>query len=110
MVGSMYFFSVTELFLAQPPMYLMTGRGAPMQLAAEAVPFRRLCDVHLKPAGALFLLCGARWLAKWKALRRLPTRRRLQQVRSSKRRQGGSLVVGRAEGLSLPGVVVQEVG
>jgi hypothetical protein len=48
----MYFPSVTELFLAQPPMYLITGRGAPMQLAAEATPFRRLCDVHLKPAGA----------------------------------------------------------
>jgi hypothetical protein len=52
MVGSMYFPSVTELFLAQPPIYLITGRGAPMQLAAEATPFRRLCDVHLKPAGA----------------------------------------------------------
>jgi hypothetical protein len=52
MVGSMYFPSVTELFLAQPPMYLITGRGAPMQLAAEAFPFRRMCDVHLKPAGA----------------------------------------------------------
>jgi hypothetical protein len=48
----MYFPSVTELFLAQPPIYLITGRGAPMQLAAEATPFRRLCDVHLKPAGA----------------------------------------------------------
>jgi hypothetical protein len=48
----MYFPSVTELFLAQPPMYLITGRGAPMQLAAEAAPFLRLCDVHLKPAGA----------------------------------------------------------
>jgi hypothetical protein len=23
-----------------------------MQLAAKAAPFRRLCDVHLKPAGA----------------------------------------------------------
>jgi len=23
-----------------------------MQVAAEAAPFRRLCDVHLKPAGA----------------------------------------------------------
>jgi hypothetical protein len=52
MVGSMYFPSVTELFLAQPPIYLITGRGAPMQLAAKAAPFRRLCDVHLKPAGA----------------------------------------------------------
>jgi hypothetical protein len=52
MVGSMYFPSVTELLLAQPPMYLMTGRGAPMQMAAEAAPFRRLCDVHLNPAGA----------------------------------------------------------
>jgi hypothetical protein len=48
----MYFPSVTELFLAQPPIYLITGRGAPIQLAAEATPFRRLCDVHLKPAGA----------------------------------------------------------
>jgi hypothetical protein len=48
----MYFPSVTELFLAQPPIYLITGRGAPMQLATEAAPFRRLCDVHLKPAGA----------------------------------------------------------
>jgi hypothetical protein len=48
----MYFPSVTELLLAQPPMYLITGRGAPMQLAAEAAPFQRLCDVHLKPAGA----------------------------------------------------------
>jgi hypothetical protein len=48
----MYFPSVTELFLAKPPMYLITGRGAPMQLAAEAAPFRRMCDVHLKPAGA----------------------------------------------------------
>jgi hypothetical protein len=52
----MYLPSVTELFLAQPPMYLMTGRGAPMQLAAEAAPFRRLCDVHLKPAGADVLI------------------------------------------------------
>jgi predicted secreted protein len=48
----MYFPSVTELFLAQPPIYLITGRGAPMQLTAEASPFRTLCDVHLKPAGA----------------------------------------------------------
>jgi hypothetical protein len=48
----MYFPSVTELFLAKPPIYLITGRGAPMQLAAEATPFRRLCDVHLKPVGA----------------------------------------------------------
>jgi hypothetical protein len=56
MVGSMYFSSVTELFLAQPPMHLITGRGAPMQLAADAAPFRRLCDVHLKPAGALVLI------------------------------------------------------
>jgi hypothetical protein len=56
MVGSMYFPSVTELLLALPPMYLITGRGAPMQLAAEATPFRRLCDVHLKPAGADVLI------------------------------------------------------
>jgi hypothetical protein len=55
MVGSLYFPSVTELFLAQPPINLITGRGAPMQLAAEAAPFRRLCDVHLKPAGAAVL-------------------------------------------------------
>jgi hypothetical protein len=48
----MYFPSVMELFLAQPPIYLITGRGAPMHLDAEASPFRRLCDVHLKPAGA----------------------------------------------------------
>jgi hypothetical protein len=48
----MYLPSVTELFFAQPPMYLMTGRGAPMQLAAEAALFRRLCDVHLKHVGA----------------------------------------------------------
>jgi hypothetical protein len=27
-----------------------------MQLAAEATPFRRLCDVHLKPAGADVLI------------------------------------------------------
>jgi hypothetical protein len=52
MVGSMYLPSVTELFLAHPPINLITGRGAPMQLAADAAPFRRLCDVHLKPAGA----------------------------------------------------------
>jgi CBS domain containing-hemolysin-like protein len=53
MIGSMYLPSVTELFLAhQPPIYLITGRGAPMQLAAEAAPFRRLCDVYLKPACA----------------------------------------------------------
>ena len=51
-VGSMYLPSVTELFLAQPPINLITGRGAPMQLAADAAPFRRLCDVHLKPGGA----------------------------------------------------------
>jgi hypothetical protein len=48
----MYLPSVTELFLAHPPIYLITGRGAPMQLAVEASPFRRLCDVHSKPAGA----------------------------------------------------------
>ena len=52
MVGSIYLPSVTELFLAQPPINLITGRGAPMQLAAEASSFRRLCDVHLKLAGA----------------------------------------------------------
>jgi hypothetical protein len=52
----MYFPSVTELFLAQPPMYLMTGRGAPIQLAAEASPFWRKCDVHLQPAGADVLI------------------------------------------------------
>jgi hypothetical protein len=52
----MYFPSVTEMFFAQPPMYLMTGRGAPMHLAADAAPFRRLCDVHLKPGGAAVLI------------------------------------------------------
>jgi hypothetical protein len=56
MVGSMYVPLVTELFLAQTPLYLMAGRGAPMQLAAEAAPFRRLCNVHLKPAGAVVLI------------------------------------------------------
>jgi hypothetical protein len=49
MVGSMYFPSVTKLSLAQPPMYLTTWSGAPIQLAAEAAPLRRLCDVHLNP-------------------------------------------------------------
>jgi hypothetical protein len=34
----------------------VTGTGAPMQLAAEAAPFRRLCDVHLKPVGAVVLI------------------------------------------------------
>jgi hypothetical protein len=47
---------VTELFLAQPPMHVMTGRGTPMQLAAEGAPFRRLCDVHLTPVGAVVFL------------------------------------------------------
>jgi hypothetical protein len=56
MVGTIYFPSVTELFLAQQPMYLITGRGAPMQLATEAAPFRRLCDVHFKPEGADVLI------------------------------------------------------
>jgi hypothetical protein len=49
MMGSMYFPSVTEMFLAHPPMYLTTWSGAPMQLVAEAAPSRRLCDVHLNP-------------------------------------------------------------
>jgi hypothetical protein len=31
MVGSMYLPSVTELFLAQLPMYLTTGRGVPIK-------------------------------------------------------------------------------
>jgi hypothetical protein len=54
MVGSMYFPSVTELFLAKLPMYLTTWMsGAPMQLAAEAAPLRRLCDVHLYPFGGV---------------------------------------------------------
>jgi hypothetical protein len=34
----------------------MTERRAPMQLPAEAVPFRGLCDVHLKLAGAVVLI------------------------------------------------------
>jgi hypothetical protein len=38
MVALTYFPLVTELFLAQPPMYLATVRGAPMELAAEAYP------------------------------------------------------------------------
>jgi hypothetical protein len=42
MAGLMYFPSVTTLFLAQPPMYLTTWSGAPMHLAAEAAPLRRL--------------------------------------------------------------------
>jgi hypothetical protein len=49
MVGSMYLPLVTELFLAHSPMYLTTWSGVPMQLEAEAAPFRRLCDVYLKP-------------------------------------------------------------
>jgi hypothetical protein len=52
----MYLPSVMELLLTQPSMYLMTGRGAPMQLAAEAAPFRRMCDVLLKPTGAALLI------------------------------------------------------
>jgi hypothetical protein len=56
MMGSMYLPSVTDLFLAKPPMYFMTGRGAPMQQAADTAPFRRLCDVHLKPDGAVVLI------------------------------------------------------
>jgi hypothetical protein len=51
MVGSMFFPSVTSLFRAQPPMYLMTGRGAPMHEAAEANPLRRMCDVHARLGG-----------------------------------------------------------
>jgi hypothetical protein len=51
MVGSMYLPSVTEMFLAQLPMYLTTGRGAPMQVAPEGTPLRMLRDDHLKPAG-----------------------------------------------------------
>jgi hypothetical protein len=51
MVGLMHLPSVTELFLAHPPTYLTTWSGVPMQLATEAAPFRRLCDVHLKPFG-----------------------------------------------------------
>jgi hypothetical protein len=56
MVEVMYLPSETELFLAQPPLYLMTGRGAPMQLAVEAAPFRRLCDVHFNPASVVVLI------------------------------------------------------
>jgi hypothetical protein len=56
----MYFPSVTELLLAQPPIYLITGRGAPMQLTAEAAPFRRLCYVHLKPGADVLTVKRAR--------------------------------------------------
>jgi hypothetical protein len=50
-----------ELFWAQPPMYLMTGRGGPIQLATDAAHFRRLCDVHLNRAGAVvFIVRSAR--------------------------------------------------
>jgi hypothetical protein len=53
MVGSMYFPSIKELFLAHPPPKdLTTWSGAPMQLATETIPLRRLFDVHLKPVGA----------------------------------------------------------
>jgi hypothetical protein len=51
----MYFPYVTELFFAQPRMYLTTSSGAPMQLGAEAALLRRLCDVHLKPFGGAAL-------------------------------------------------------
>jgi hypothetical protein len=37
-------------------MYLTTGRGAPMQLVAEATPFHMMYDVHLKPAGAYLVV------------------------------------------------------
>jgi hypothetical protein len=50
-VGSIYFAWVTELFLAQLPMTLTTGRDAVMQVTTDAAPLRRLQDVHFKPAG-----------------------------------------------------------
>jgi hypothetical protein len=53
MVGSMYSPLVTEVFLAHPPTYLTTWSGAPVQVAAEAAPFRGLCDVHLNPFGGV---------------------------------------------------------
>jgi hypothetical protein len=52
MVGSMYFPSVTELFMAQPPIYLITGRGAPMQLAAESNSFPEAVRCPFKTGGS----------------------------------------------------------
>ena len=39
----------------QPPQYRMLGMGTARELAAEAAPLRRLCDVHLAPGGGATL-------------------------------------------------------
>jgi hypothetical protein len=57
MVGSMYLPSVTEMFLAQPPIYLITGRGAPMQLAAESSAFPEAVRCPFKTGGRGLVDC-----------------------------------------------------
>jgi hypothetical protein len=46
--GRLYLLGWTAIFVTQLPMYLTTGMGVPIQLAADAAPLRRPCDVHLK--------------------------------------------------------------
>jgi hypothetical protein len=104
----MYLPSVKEMFLAQPPMYLITGRGAPMQLAADAASFRRPCDVHLTPASALVLIVRSARASHVESVEAAvhsvaSTCEKLQNA------EGGAPIVGRAEGLSLLGIIVKEV-
>jgi hypothetical protein len=51
MVGSMYLQVTTSMVFDLPPMSRILVKGAPMHAAADAGPFRRLCDVHLNCAG-----------------------------------------------------------
>jgi hypothetical protein len=106
----MYLPSVTELFLAQPSMYLITGRGAPMQLAAEAAPFRRLCDVHLKPACGIVLVersARASYAEIIYAAFHSAEGSKDESLQIAAR--GGTFKVGLAEGCTMIEVVVHEV-
>jgi hypothetical protein len=110
MVGTMYLPSATELVLAQPPMYLMSGRGAPMQLAADAAPIRRLCDVHLKPVGADVLIVRSARVSQVESVAAaLQSAEASKCERLQKASGWGALVVGRAESHALLCIVVHEV-
>jgi hypothetical protein len=92
----MYFPPVTELFLAQPPMYVMTGRGAPMPLAADDAPFRRLCDVHLKLVGAAVLIVRSARASQVESVAAALHWAEASKGKKLQKALGGALVVGRA--------------
>jgi hypothetical protein len=57
MVASMHLPVTTSLFFYQPRMQRILVRGAAMHTRADAAPFCRLCDIHLRFVCVCVCMC-----------------------------------------------------